>query len=91
MTMVPGRGKPLTQETSESRKFAPLMLFDCRGYELVDYVFADGWKAVSVSFLSSHITSTSSQAHRYQLQFKRRILSNASFGSSLVTWHISNL
>ncbi|GMN35949.1 hypothetical protein TIFTF001_005648 [Ficus carica] len=48
ITMVPGRGRPLTQETSESGKFSPLMLFDCRGYEPVSYVFADGWKAVSL-------------------------------------------
>ncbi|EXB66900.1 hypothetical protein L484_019538 [Morus notabilis] len=48
VTMVPGRGRPLTQETSESGKFSPLMLFDCRGYEPVSYAFADGWRAVSL-------------------------------------------
>ncbi|KAM1289240.1 hypothetical protein ACFX2H_016471 [Malus domestica] len=48
--MHPGRGKPLTQETSEARQFAPLMMFECRGYEPVDYVFGGGWKAKSRSF-----------------------------------------
>ncbi|KAM1834425.1 hypothetical protein ACFX13_016894 [Malus domestica] len=47
--MHPGRGKPLTQETSEARQFAPLMMFECRGYEPVDYVFGGGWKAKSKS------------------------------------------
>lgn len=54
--MHPGRGKPLTQETSEARQFAPLMIFECRGYEPVDFVFGGGWKAKSVSFSSSHAT-----------------------------------
>jgi hypothetical protein len=48
--MIPGRGKPLTQEVSQSGKHTPLMLFDCRGYEPVEYVFDGGWKAESVSF-----------------------------------------
>ncbi|KAL5558748.1 hypothetical protein UlMin_034959 [Ulmus minor] len=48
VTMIPGRGRPLTHENSESGKYSPLMLFDSRGYELVDYVFAGGWKAVSL-------------------------------------------
>lgn len=51
--MVPGRGRPLTQDDSQSGKFSPLMLFDCRGYEPVNYVFAGGWKAVSVSLCIS--------------------------------------
>lgn len=51
MTMIEGKGKPLTQEISESGKYAPLMLFDCRGYEPVDFVFGDGWKVESVSIL----------------------------------------
>ncbi|TKY57947.1 Transcription elongation factor SPT6 [Spatholobus suberectus] len=48
VTMVQGRGKPLTQEISESGKYAPLMLFDCRGYEPVDFVFGNGWKVESL-------------------------------------------
>ncbi|KAF7817404.1 UPF0587 protein [Senna tora] len=48
VTMIPGRGKPLTQESSQSGKYAPLMLFDCRGYEPVDFVFGGGWKVESL-------------------------------------------
>ncbi|PON86187.1 hypothetical protein TorRG33x02_180610 [Trema orientale] len=48
VTMVPGHGRPLTQEASQSRKFSTLMLFDCRGYEPVGFVFIGGWKAVSL-------------------------------------------
>ncbi|XP_004498924.1 uncharacterized protein [Cicer arietinum] len=48
VTMIPGRGQPLTNETSESGKFTPLMLFDCRGYEPIDFEFGDGWKVESL-------------------------------------------
>ncbi|KAL2317890.1 hypothetical protein Fmac_031766 [Flemingia macrophylla] len=48
VTMIQGRGKPLTQEITEAGKFAPLMLFDCRGYEPVDFVFGVGWKVESL-------------------------------------------
>lgn len=48
ITMIPGRGQPLTQETSESGKSSPLMLFDCRGYEPVGFIFGPGWKAESI-------------------------------------------
>lgn len=47
--MITGRGHPLTQEHAEAGKYAPLMMFDCRGYEPVDFVFGSGWKAESVS------------------------------------------
>ncbi|XP_056176964.1 uncharacterized protein LOC115670917 isoform X2 [Syzygium oleosum] len=47
VTMIPGRGRALTQEDSESGKYAPLMLFDCRGYEPVEYSFRGLWKADS--------------------------------------------
>ncbi|KAJ8644970.1 hypothetical protein MRB53_006718 [Persea americana] len=49
--MIPGRGKPLSLDiTSSSReKFAPLMIFDCRGFEPVDFFFGSGWEAVSAS------------------------------------------
>lgn len=50
--MVPQRGRPLTQEDSEAGKYAPLMLFDCRGYEPVDFAFRGLWKAESVSSFS---------------------------------------
>ncbi|KAK1311858.1 hypothetical protein QJS10_CPA07g00923 [Acorus calamus] len=45
--MIPGQGRPLTLETSQSGGSAPVMLFECRGFEPVDYVFGDGWKAES--------------------------------------------
>ncbi|GAA0155023.1 hypothetical protein LIER_12849 [Lithospermum erythrorhizon] len=48
ITMIPGRGSPLTLELSESGKFAPLMAFDCRGFEPMDFVFATGWRAESI-------------------------------------------
>lgn len=47
--MIPGRGRPYTIEDSESQEFAPLMLFDCRGFELVEFYFKDGWVAESIS------------------------------------------
>lgn len=47
--MIPGRGKPLTQEISESGGFSPLMLFDCRGYDPMGFIFGPGWKVESVS------------------------------------------
>lgn len=49
--MITGRGRPFTQTDAETGTYAPLMLFDCRGYEPVDFVFADGWKAESVSHI----------------------------------------
>lgn len=47
--MITGRGRPLTHEDSEAKKSAPLMLFECRGYEPLDFVFRGEWQAVSVS------------------------------------------
>ena len=47
--MIQGRGKPLTQEASESGKYCPVMLFDCRGYEPVDFIFGGGWKVESLA------------------------------------------
>lgn len=49
MTMITGRGRPLTPELSQAGKYSPLMVFDCRGYEPLDFVFGNGWKAESVS------------------------------------------
>ncbi|GAB4854358.1 hypothetical protein Ancab_022944 [Ancistrocladus abbreviatus] len=48
ITMIPGRGQPLTQEASEAGKPAPLMVFDCRGFEPVGFAFGGGWKVESV-------------------------------------------
>lgn len=47
--MIPGKGQPLTNEISETGYYAPLMIFDCRGFEPLDFAFSSGWKAESVS------------------------------------------
>lgn len=47
ITMIQGKGSPLSAEASEAGKFSPLMVFDCRGYEPVEYAFGAGWKVVS--------------------------------------------
>uniref|UniRef100_A0A7N0UU09 CXXC motif containing zinc binding protein n=1 Tax=Kalanchoe fedtschenkoi TaxID=63787 RepID=A0A7N0UU09_KALFE len=49
ITMIPGRGKPLTQELSESGQFAPLMLLECRGFEPVGFLFGAGWRVEAIS------------------------------------------
>lgn len=49
--MISGKGSALTQELSELGKYAPIMQFDCRGYEPVEFVFGTGWEAESVSSL----------------------------------------
>ncbi|KAK6140880.1 hypothetical protein DH2020_025374 [Rehmannia glutinosa] len=61
VSMITGRGRPLTQEQAETGKYAPLMLFDCRGYEPVDFVFGSGWKAESFE-LMSHPGENASQS-----------------------------
>ncbi|KAI3710998.1 hypothetical protein L2E82_40799 [Cichorium intybus] len=48
ITMIPGRGSPLTFEFSERGKHAPLMVFDYRGFEPLDFAFSSGWKAESI-------------------------------------------
>ncbi|MED6157051.1 hypothetical protein PIB30_019890 [Stylosanthes scabra] len=48
VAMIEGKGQPLTYSQSQSGKYTPLMMFDCRGYEPVDFVFANGWKAESL-------------------------------------------
>ncbi|OVA11363.1 Protein of unknown function DUF866 [Macleaya cordata] len=47
VTMTPGRGRPLSLEASETGEYTPLMVFDCRGLEPVDFAFGDGWKVES--------------------------------------------
>lgn len=46
-------GKPLTEELSAIGESAPLMELDCKGFDPVELVFGNGWKAKSVSFLSA--------------------------------------
>lgn len=48
ITMIEGRGHPLTQAHAQRQVSAPLMLFDCRGFEPLDFVFGAGWKAESM-------------------------------------------
>ncbi|KAK7291019.1 hypothetical protein RIF29_05857 [Crotalaria pallida] len=47
VTMIPGKGEPLAHWVSQEGKYSPLMLFDCRGVEPVDYVFTGEWKVES--------------------------------------------
>jgi len=47
--MIPGQGTPLTIEQSQKGEKTCLMVFDCRGYEPVEFSFGAGWKAESVS------------------------------------------
>ncbi|KAL8107235.1 uncharacterized protein LOC141672288 [Apium graveolens] len=49
VTVLTGKGKPLTQELSEHGKSAPLMELDCRGYEPVEFMFGSGWMAESIA------------------------------------------
>jgi len=46
--MIPGQGTPLTIEQSQKGEKTCLMVFDCRGYEPVEFSFGAGWKAESV-------------------------------------------
>ncbi|GFZ17202.1 hypothetical protein Acr_26g0004720 [Actinidia rufa] len=48
ITMIAGRGRPLTQEISQAGKYAPLMVFDCRGFVPVEFSFGSGWKVESI-------------------------------------------
>ncbi|XP_004251192.2 uncharacterized protein [Solanum lycopersicum] len=48
ITMISGLGRPLTHADSAAGKSAPLMLFDCRGFEPLDYVFRGEWEAESL-------------------------------------------
>ncbi|XP_031473519.1 uncharacterized protein LOC116245995 [Nymphaea colorata] len=47
--MIPGRGRAVTDEDSESGKFVPIMMFDCRGFEPTGFSFRDGWTAESLA------------------------------------------
>lgn len=50
--MITGKGRALTQMDSESEKYAPIMHFDCRGFEPFEFAFGSGWQAESVNFLT---------------------------------------
>lgn len=48
ISMTAGVGRPLTGELCEEGKYAPLMVFDCRGLEPVDFLFMDPhWRVES--------------------------------------------
>ncbi|CAL1386358.1 unnamed protein product [Linum trigynum] len=49
VSLVTGKGKPLTQGLSEARKYTGLMMFDCRGYEPVGFLFQGGWMIETVA------------------------------------------
>ncbi|XP_077209903.1 uncharacterized protein LOC143845442 [Tasmannia lanceolata] len=49
LMMIPGRGRPLTLADCELHRFAPLMVFECRGFEPVGFSFRGGWKAEALS------------------------------------------
>ncbi|KAL6005972.1 hypothetical protein ACLOJK_040017 [Asimina triloba] len=46
--MMGGHGQPLTHGAAESGKYMPLMVFDCRGMEPVEFFFGNGWEAYAV-------------------------------------------
>ncbi|XAR69272.1 hypothetical protein NMG60_11000800 [Bertholletia excelsa] len=48
VTMIAGQGRPLTQEISEAGNYSPLMGFDCRGFEPLEFAFGGGWKVESI-------------------------------------------
>lgn len=49
ITMTPGSGRPLTDEHCEEGKYAPMMAFDCRGLEPVEFAFmGPQWRVESV-------------------------------------------
>ncbi|KAF6164284.1 hypothetical protein GIB67_010254 [Kingdonia uniflora] len=49
VTMEPGHGRPLLLNVSMKANYAPLMKFDCRGLEPVEFSFGRGWKARSTA------------------------------------------
>ncbi|CAL9774797.1 unnamed protein product [Musa acuminata subsp. burmannicoides] len=53
--MVPGHGEPLTIERSQAGIRSKLMVFDCRGFEPVNFSFENGWKAESLSGTSFEV------------------------------------
>jgi len=51
--MTPGSGRPLTDEHCEEGKYAPLMAFDCRGLEPIEFAFmGPQWRVESVSIFA---------------------------------------
>uniref|UniRef100_A0A3B6GR48 Uncharacterized protein n=1 Tax=Triticum aestivum TaxID=4565 RepID=A0A3B6GR48_WHEAT len=48
VVVIPGQGTPLTAEQSQKGEMTCLMVFECRGYEPIEFAFGNGWKAESV-------------------------------------------
>ncbi|XP_019175868.1 PREDICTED: UPF0587 protein C1orf123 homolog [Ipomoea nil] len=48
LTMITGQGRPLTQEASQAGSFMPVMAFDCRGFEPLEFHFGGTWQAESI-------------------------------------------
>lgn len=46
--MITGQGRPLTQEACQAGSFTPVMAFDCRGFEPLEFHFGGTWQAESV-------------------------------------------
>lgn len=49
VNMVDGRGRSYTLEDSESGKYVPVMCFDCRGIEPVEFSSRDEWAAEGIT------------------------------------------
>ncbi|KAK1354514.1 hypothetical protein POM88_047770 [Heracleum sosnowskyi] len=69
VTVISGKGRPLTQGLSEQGKYAPLMELDCKGYEPVEFMFGSGWKAESVSSYMLCISPLLMQESNYTANF----------------------
>ncbi|CAH9100688.1 unnamed protein product [Cuscuta europaea] len=49
LAMITGQGRPLTDEASQSGSFTPAMVFDCRGFEPLEFHFSGKWQAESIN------------------------------------------
>ncbi|KQK08352.1 UPF0587 protein GA18326 [Brachypodium distachyon] len=65
VVMIPGQGTPLTAEQSQKGEKACLMVFECRGFEPVDFAFGNGWKAESVHGTSFDIDLSEGEFDEY--------------------------
>eukprot|EP00850_Spirogloea_muscicola_P008341 SM000044S15988 [mRNA] locus=s44:420753:421610:+ [translate_table: standard] len=45
ISILDGRGRPLTAEDSEAGRFVPVLGMDCRGIQPVQFIPGDGWEA----------------------------------------------
>ncbi|XP_042518821.1 CXXC motif containing zinc binding protein-like isoform X2 [Macadamia integrifolia] len=54
--LIPGYGRPLSIECGQYEIYKPLMVFDCKGLEPVDFIFGNGWRADSMELNSTGLT-----------------------------------